>query len=75
VVAVDAGQVERAPSLNCKRDREGIDFFYRDCGTPEELAFYLKRWTKKQCHPYSMGYRLPRKHQPAPPRPTHYLAR
>lgn len=33
-----------------------IDFIYRDVGTPDELAFYVKKWRQNKYSYYNIGY-------------------
>jgi hypothetical protein len=38
-------------SANCN-----LDYIHRDCGTVEELAYYLKKWPQRRYQSYPIGY-------------------
>ncbi len=38
-------------SANCE-----LDYIHRDCGTIEELAYYLRKWPQRRYQGYTIGY-------------------
>ena len=38
------------------QQNSGIKFIHRDCGTKENLSYYLKTWKQKKYTPYSICY-------------------
>lgn len=44
------------PVLQFLSDLEVLKFIHRDIGTPEELEFYVKKWTQKKYSQYQVGY-------------------
>ena len=44
------------PVLQFLNDLEGLKYIFRDIGTPEELEFYVKKWTQAKYSEYQVGY-------------------
>ena len=44
------------PVLQFLHDLEGLKFIHRDIGTPEELEFYVRKWTQERYNQYQVGY-------------------
>ena len=44
------------PVLQFLNDLEDLKFIHRDIGTPEELEFYVRKWTQAKYSEYQVGY-------------------
>src|SRR6476620_5803396 len=49
------GTSVQAVLMFMKQNRD-IDYIHRQCGTRENLAYYLKQWQLKRYHKYSILY-------------------